>query len=232
LANLSGAVLCRALLTDTNLTGAKLNGAYVYGASVWGVALEGAEQSGLVITDEREPEVIVDDLEIAQFIHLLLKNKTIRAVIDTITSKVVLILGRFTAERKPVLDALRTALRARGYSPVLFDFDKPESRDLTETLSTLAGMSRFVIADITDAKSVPHELMAIVPNYPSVPVQPLLLFSQSEYGMFEHFRRYPWVLPVVLYDTQEQLLADMEAQVIGPAEMRALAERTANQKSR
>lgn len=42
--------------------------------------------------------------------------------------------GRFTAERKAVLDALR----ARGYLPMLFDFDQPRSRDLTETVVTLA----------------------------------------------------------------------------------------------
>lgn len=44
----------------------------------------------------------------------------LQLAIETITSKVVLILGRFTAHRKPVLDALRTALRAHDYSPILF----------------------------------------------------------------------------------------------------------------
>jgi uncharacterized protein YjbI with pentapeptide repeats len=219
-ANLSRAILFRALLTGTDFSGAKLDGAYIYGVSVWDVALDGAQQSGLVITQEGEPCVVVDNLEVAQFIYLILHNKSIRSLIDIITSKVVLILGRFTAARKPILDSLRTALRARGYSPVLFDFEKPASRDLTETISILAGMARFVIADITDAKSIPHELMMIVPTYPSVPVQPLLQSSQNEYGMFEHLRRYPWVLPVVLYDTQEHLLDTLEAQVIGPVETR------------
>ena len=41
----------------------------------------------------------------------MLHNQKIRDVIDTITSKAVLILGRFTPERKAVLDALREELR-------------------------------------------------------------------------------------------------------------------------
>jgi hypothetical protein len=82
-------------------------------------------------------------------------------------------------------------------------------------------MARFVIAATTDAKSIPQELMAIVPNLPSVPVQPLLLASQNEYGMFEHFRRYPWVLEPLLYENQEALLIDLEQKVIAPAEAKA-----------
>ena len=50
----------------------------------------------------------MDDLEIAQFIYLLLNNQKIRHVIDTITSKIVLILGRFTPERKAVLTPSET----------------------------------------------------------------------------------------------------------------------------
>ncbi len=163
-------------------------------------------------------DVVVDNLVVAQFIYLLLNNANVRYVIDTITSKVVLILGRFTPERKAVLEAMRDELRRRGFSPVLFDFEKPASRDLTETISSLANMSRFVIADITDAKSIPQELMAIVPNLPSVPVQPLIQASQREYAMLEHFRRYPWFLPLYVYDTQERLIGSMQEAVISPAE--------------
>ena len=98
----------------------------------------------------------VDNLKIAQFIYLLLNNEEISDVIDTIAKKAVLILGRFTPDRKAVLDALREALRTQGYLPILFDFDKPASRDITETVSTLAHLARFVIADITYAKSIPQ----------------------------------------------------------------------------
>ena len=219
--NLTGANLMGAAFIDTNLKGANLTGCNVYGISVWKVTLEGAKQSNLVITPWEEPPIQVDNLEVAQFIYLLLNNQKIRSVIDTITSKVVLILGRFTPERKVVLDAIRDELRNRDYTPVLFDFDKPNSRDLTETVSTLAHMARFVIADITDAKSIPQELMAIVPDLPSVPIQPLLLASQSEYAMFEHFRRFPWVLKEVLYDDQPTLLAELSEKVVAPAEAKA-----------
>jgi len=108
-----------------------------------------------------------------QFIYLLLNNEEIREVIDTIASKVVLILGRFTPERKTVLDALRDELRERNYSPVVFDFEKPVSRDLTETVSTLAHLARFIIVDLTDPSSAQHEVATIVPQT-VVPVQPLL----------------------------------------------------------
>ena len=85
--------------------GADLTGCRVYGISAWDLKLDGAEQKNLIITPHGEPEITVDNLEVAQFIYLLLNNEKIRHVIDTITSKVVLILGRFTEERKAVLDA-------------------------------------------------------------------------------------------------------------------------------
>jgi hypothetical protein len=55
-------------------------------------------------------------------------------------------------------------------------------------------------------------------------VQPLLLASQREYGMFEHFKCYPWVLEPVLYDDQQKLLAELAEKVIVPAEVKARAQ--------
>jgi hypothetical protein len=54
----------------------------------------------LVITPPNESPIQVDNLEVAQFIYLLLNNEKIRDVIDTIGKKAVLILGRFTPHRK------------------------------------------------------------------------------------------------------------------------------------
>jgi hypothetical protein len=138
-ANLSEAKLEGASLVNTNFTGADLTGCRVYGISAWNLKLDGAKQENLIITPPDEPEITTDNLEVAQFIYLLLDNEKIRDVIDTITSKVVLILGRFTDERKVVLDALREELRKRNYMPVVFDFDKPASKDLTGTVQTLVN---------------------------------------------------------------------------------------------
>jgi hypothetical protein len=107
--------------------------------------------------------------------------------------------------------------------PILFDFDKPASRDLTETIMTLGGISHFIVADLSDPRSIPQELQAIVPNLPSIPIQPLLLGSQREYSMSEHFKKYPWVLPIQRYDDLSSLLASIEEEIIAPAEAKALA---------
>ena len=74
--------------------------------------------------------------------------------------------------------------------PVVFDFEKPTSRTTDETITLLARMARFVIADISDAKSVLQELRAIVPDNPSVPVQSIIDAAQDEPGMFDFFKEF------------------------------------------
>ncbi len=222
-ADLTGADLTAASLVKTNFSKAVINDCRIFGVSAWGLVLEGTEQKNLVITDYDEPVITVDDLEVAQFIYILLNNPKIREVLDTVTSKAVLILGRFTPERKAILDALRNNLRQRGYLPIIFDFDKPSTRNLTETVSTLAHMARFVIADITDPKSIPQELQRIVPDLPSVPIQPLVHSSSTEYAMFQDYSDYQTVLPLHRYDGLDELLESLEGKVILPAENMAKA---------
>ncbi len=225
--NLQGATLTRCMLIQTNLEEANLSDCYVYGISVWNANLNNAVQSNLIISNahsskDEEPILTVDSLEVAQFIYLLLNNQKIRQIINTITSKVALILGRFTPERKQVLDAIRDALRNHDLLPVVFDFEKPDSRDLTETVSTLAHMARFIIVDLTDPSSAPHEMATIVPTC-IVPVQPLLLGDDNrEYAMFRDLRqRYHWVLPTYCYRDIPNLLVSLKEKIIEPAEQKA-----------
>jgi Pentapeptide repeats (8 copies) len=215
-ADLHGANLTGALLLKTNLEGANLTGCQVYGISAWDVKLAGTQQSDLVIT-EYGSDIRVDNLEVAQFTYLLLHNEKIREVIDTIGKKGVLILGRFAGERKAVLDALRTALRHRGFLPMVFDFEKPTQRDFTETIMTLAGMSLFVIADITNPRSTPLELQATVPDY-MIPFVPIIAEGESPFAMFIDLQhKYDWVLETLIYDSVDHLLEGLDAAVITQA---------------
>ena len=59
----------------------------------------------------------------------------------------MLILGRFSNGGLEVLEALAAMLREMKYLPIIFDFDRPSDRNYTETIMTLAGLSRFVVAD-------------------------------------------------------------------------------------
>lgn len=198
-ANLTGANLSGTRLIRTDFRKARLDGCRVFGLSAWDVDTRKADQTSLRITRTDQPTITVDNLEMAQFMYLLLNNRQIRDAIDTITSKVVLILGRFTPTRKPVLDVIREELRARGYVPVLFDFDKPASRDFTETVSTLAHLAAFIVADLTEPRSVPHELQAITPNL-AVPLVPIIEGRRRPYALFADIAwKYPWVLEIRRY---------------------------------
>jgi uncharacterized protein YjbI with pentapeptide repeats len=216
-ADLTEADLRFATLTETNLEEAKLTGCAIYGISAWNNRLAGATQANLVITRADEPTITVDNLEVAQFIYLLLHNEKIREVIDTIGKKGVLILGRFAGERKAVLDTLRTALRDRGFLPMVFDFEKPTQRDFTETIMTLAGLSLFVIADITNPRSTPLELQATVPDY-MIPFVPIIAEGEPPFAMFIDLqRKFDWVLNVLEYDSIDHLVAGLQDAVITPA---------------
>jgi uncharacterized protein YjbI with pentapeptide repeats len=218
-ARLRGASLKSARLVETNLRDAELTGCRVYGASVWGIKLsEVTKQQNLIITNDGDPEVTVDNIEVAQFVHLLLKNAKIRDVIDTIGRKGVLLLGRFTGGRIAVLERLREELRNRGFLPMVFNFERPETKDFTETIRTLAGLSRFIIADITNPRSTPLELQATVPEY-MVPFVPIIEQGEEPFAMFKDLwvKHGLWVLDPISYASVEQLAQGLDQGIIKPA---------------
>jgi hypothetical protein len=222
-ADLTDADLSCTDLVETDFTNATITGCRTYGASAWNVILVGTAQHNLVITKEGEPVLTVDDLEVGQFIYLMLNNTKIRNVIDTITSKGVLILGRFSdPQRKSVLDGLREGLRNFDLLPIVFDFDQPTDKDYTETVQTLAGMSMFVIADVTNPKSTPLELEATVKQV-KIPYIPIIDISvdQHPFAMLADLQKsFHWVLPTLEYESKEELLDEenLKTYVIKPAQ--------------
>jgi uncharacterized protein YjbI with pentapeptide repeats len=100
------------VMVHRDLQGADLSGSRVYGVSAWDVVVdEETIQADLIITPDHEPQISVDNIKVAQFIYLLLSNAELREVIETITSRAVLILGSFSPARKLILDAVRSSLR-------------------------------------------------------------------------------------------------------------------------
>src|SRR5258708_6583699 len=219
-ANLYEAILDYAVLVETNLRQANLTGCSVCGLSAWNIHLECAKHANLVIKFPRERTIMVDNLDVEQLIYLLLNNNQIHEVITGIASNIVLILGRFTPERKPILEAIQDELRERQYTPLLFNFEKPLSRDFSGSLRILARIARFIIADLSLHKSISQELRAILPGT-AVAVQPLLNGTRRLYTMFPDFKQYPYVLPGYRYNSLADLQETFEEKVIKPAEEKA-----------
>lgn len=207
-------------LVETNFKRANLTGCSVYGISVWNLKVNNQTiQSDLIITPRYEPVVTVDNIEVAQFIYLLLKNENIRSVIDTIGKKGVLIIGRFTEERKAILHAIRDELRNRyDYLPIMFEFDPLSTEPTIKTLSTLAHLSRFVIADLTDAKSILQELTKILHDLPTLPVQPIIHETAELPPMADSFLIMQSTLELYTYSTKVKLITDLPNKVLTPAD--------------
>ena len=156
--------------------------------------------------------------------YLTINNRNIGRIIEAASRKWVLILGRFT-NGKDVLIAIQKALKDQQFIPVIFDFDRPEQRDLIETIILLAGMSAFVIVEMSDPRSTPLELQAIASNY-GVPIFPVMREETEAFGMFSGLRKFRWVFPPLKYSSKENLIERLATEVIEPAlaEVRRLSE--------
>jgi hypothetical protein len=141
-------------------------------------------------------------------------------MLSEIAASSVLILGRFTNQRKAILDAICTALSTppRHYIPIIFDFEKPQDRTLIGSILRFASVARLVIADLSDPKSVPAELQAIVPQFPSPPVVPIIEGTQREYPVADDILCRQSVSSVVRYVDEAHLLAILDSQILAPAE--------------
>ena len=216
--NFASADLTESTFTEAKLTSCDLSGARIYGISPWNIDIDdNTIQRNLYLNPKNEGDITVDNLEVGQFVYLLLNNRKIRTIIDTLTCKLVLILGRFTDERKIILNAIKDELRALNYVPILFDFDKPASRDFVETVSSLAHLSRFIIADFSDAKIVLEEVPHVA-RVVSVPIKPLLQIGNSMPTTLSDLKKFPWVLDVFNYTDLLDIVTNFKENVILPCE--------------
>jgi len=217
-ANMTGATLANAVLARARVAQTRVSGCWVYGVDVWGLEGKFEEQKDLIITHKGQPKITVDNIKIAQLIYLILNNAEIRDVISTFTAKAVLIVGRFRpSERKAILETLKNGLRDYNLLPIVFDFDRRMNKDFLNTIKTLASMSYFVIADITNPKLSPIELQGTLPDF-QVPFVPIIKAGEQPLSMMVDLpSKYTWVLDRVSYDSPEALREVLKSEIIDPA---------------
>jgi hypothetical protein len=140
---------------------------------------------------------------------------------ESCPAEIRLVEGRFTEGRIAVLERLRDELRKRGYLPIVFNFDKPETKDFTETIRLLAGLSKFVIADVTNPKSAPLELQSTVPEI-MVPFRPIIEEGEEPFSMLQDLwiKHREWVFEPLYYSSLDALVGALDEKIIRPAEER------------
>jgi hypothetical protein len=176
-ARFDGAVFVNCNLNRVNLAKASFNvreitETVVYGISAWDLQIsDKTKQSRLIIEPTHSlysefmgrgvVPLMVDDIELAQFIYYLSNHKRMRAVINVLSDKAVLLLGRFANGGLEFLYKIRDVLKGHGYTPMIFDFARPDSLSLTETAVAMAALCKFIVVDLS-GPSVPKELHAIL----------------------------------------------------------------------
>ena len=123
--------------------------------------------------------------------------------------------------RIALLERLREELRKRDFLPMVFNFDKPEVKDFTETVRLLAGLSHFVIADITCPRSAPLELQATVPEC-MIPFVPILEKGEEPFAMFKDLwiKHREWVFEPIRYPSVDRLIEVLDTEIVRPAQAR------------
>jgi uncharacterized protein YjbI with pentapeptide repeats len=224
-ANFNGTTFINCNLNRVNLTNAQfcvkeIRETVVYGISSWDLhTCPEMKQSKLVIEKTYElysdlvnrghVPLMVDDIELAQFIHYLTDHKKMRNMINVFNSRGVLLLGKFKDGGIGRLYKLHDWLSDNEYMPMMFDFERPDNLDLTETIVTMAGLSKFIIADLSGA-SVPQELYAISITFK----KPIIAYStDGGYSMFSDIkRRNPNVVHIQV-GIDEELIDKIQAAI-------------------
>lgn len=227
-ARFGGAFLTDCSLNRASLAGTSLEGVYLWGCSTWGVTIDAhTKQAGIRVTAdfdwvefamktrrqrkqaaEQLFEITIDDVRVADFMSQI--RETPERVADMITAaarKLVLLLGRFTGPQRAILDSvLVPTLTDRGYFPMVFDFHPPDGRDVIESVALLAGLSHFVIADLTDPRSTPLESQVLAPML-AIPFFPIVHKGERVFSMFSDLQqKYPWVQPPQTYRGKAHLV--------------------------
>ena len=217
-AHFDGATFVNCNLNRVNLVGAsfhvkEITETVVYGIAAWDLQTsDDMKQSKLVIErtydlysdliQQGKVPMMVDDIELAQFVYYLSSHKKMRDALNILNDRGVLLLGRFKDGGLERLYTMREWFQGKGYMPMIFDFARPDNLSLTETVVTMAGLSKFVVVDLSGS-SVPAELQAIL----SQSKKPVLAFGHP-YALFPDLADQTSV--VTIEGDESKLLGSLE----------------------
>jgi hypothetical protein len=207
------ALLCKAKLNSTRIVNC-----HVFGISCWGTDFSRCSQEGIRAYTSGSYSIRVNSIEYSFFLYQCIDNRNFKALFESTTDKLVLILGRFSKDGDSGVEALRAAVTQCGFIPVVFDFEKPDAHDLTEVVLSLSLLSRFIIVDLSDPKCAPHEIAIVAPNV-NRPIASVIQGGQRPYAMFGDLsERYPWVFPSVPYNSLAEVGSIVEEQIVPSCE--------------
>lgn len=168
-------VLNNSTFIGTNFSGALIEGCNVYGVSAWEIFMDDKTiQKELFLHRDNfsrknlaqtgnQPS-FVDDIALAQFLYFISQENGFGKSLRQLNKRTVLLLGKFKEGGLELLKSVGEMLRKRNYVPIIFDFEPSEHTNLIENVTTMAGLSRFVLANL-EGNSVPAELAKVTSNY-------------------------------------------------------------------
>lgn len=190
-ANLAKANLTNANLTAASLVGAKVGDALLSNCSVYGVSafnLDGIPkvQSNLIITPLGESPIAVSELETAQLVYLLVSGSRVSRILESVQSKLVLVVGNFRSEREGVLTAIQKALTQQGLVAIVAHFAPPITRVTSERILKLVKFARLILVDLTESNQLQRFVSESWADIRKAPVQQLI-----QDGWFQQHPRAP-----------------------------------------
>ena len=221
--NLDEADLSEATLINTNLAKSSINLAVISRSRIHGVNfndIEGEfkEQDDLNISFEADSKITVDNVFIAHFVSQILKRREFRDVFESWASRVVLLVGRFDPpKRNIILEVLKSGLREYNLLPLVYHLDHPEDPDFMKKIGMLAGISCFMIVDVTNPKSSPLKMAKPMPEI-QAPIMPIIQQGEGPITMFADLHEdCEFVLDTVSYNSMNELMRKLKPNIIDPA---------------
>jgi hypothetical protein len=97
-------------------------------------------------------------------LYPMTQSPKVSELLDRLSAKSVLLMGRFTPEQQTILGNLRDVLKATGHEALFFDIGTIPKEEQADTMSAIVSLTPYIL-DVTEPTSATEtELSALVPQ--------------------------------------------------------------------